>query len=128
MNFSEKIQRSTIFIQNVPRGRKKWQKRSFRTIGRWEFESSGYVITFLYFISIRSKALAITKQWYNRWWSISILTIKWGASSWWSFRRNSAWGSIETTTIEKTHSTLLYSKITKIKGSNKKWTQKWFQC
>ena len=33
--------------------------------------------------------------------------LKWGASSRWSFRPNSAWGSIETTTIRETHPALL---------------------
>ena len=32
--------------------------------------------------------------------------LKWGASSQWSFGPNSAWGSIEMTTIGKTHPTL----------------------
>ena len=32
--------------------------------------------------------------------------LKWGASSRWPFRPNSAWGRIETTTITKTHPTL----------------------
>ena len=36
------------------------------------------------------------------------LAMKWGASSRWSFRPNSAWGSKETTTIGKTHPTLYY--------------------
>ena len=34
--------------------------------------------------------------------------IKWGASLQWSFGPNSAWGSIETATIGKTHPTLLW--------------------
>ena len=33
--------------------------------------------------------------------------LKWGAASRWSFRPNSAWVRIETTTIAKTHPTLL---------------------
>ena len=33
--------------------------------------------------------------------------LKWGASSRWSFGSNSAWSSIETTTIGKTHPTLV---------------------
>ena len=33
---------------------------------------------------------------------------KWGASSCWSFGPNSEWGSIETTTIWKTHHTLSF--------------------
>ena len=39
------------------------------------------------------------------------IIIKWGASSWWWFGPNSAYGSIETMTIGKTHPTLLKSTI-----------------
>ena len=43
---------------------------------------------------------------------INIAQIKWCASSLWSFRPNSAWGSIGTTTIGKTHPTLyLYTDL-----------------
>ena len=38
---------------------------------------------------------------------LSDLCFKWGASSRWSFDPNSAWGCIETTTIEMTHPTLV---------------------
>ena len=34
------------------------------------------------------------------------MNLKWGASSRWSFRPNSVWGSVGTTTIGKTNPTL----------------------
>ena len=37
--------------------------------------------------------------------------VKWGASPGWSFGPNPAWGSIETTTIGKTHPTLLFNLL-----------------
>ena len=40
----------------------------------------------------------------SNWFSQSVL--KWGASSRWSIGLNSAWGSMKTTTIGKTHPTL----------------------
>ena len=39
---------------------------------------------------------------------IKKVDIKWGASSRWSLRPNSVWGSIETTDSRKTHPTLLF--------------------
>ena len=44
----------------------------------------------------------------------SISIIKWGASSRWSFRPNSAWGSIETTNLAKTHPTLFRIFLSKL--------------
>ena len=49
------------------------------------------------------KGLKISSQLKKSSFSISI---KWGVSSRWSFRPNSAWGTIETTTIAKAHPTL----------------------
>ena len=50
---------------------------------------------------------------------------KWGAGSRWSFGPNSACGSIETTTIRKTHYTLLFQKkILHFCSSNEIW-EKW---
>ena len=37
--------------------------------------------------------------------------LKWGASLQWSFRPNSAWGSLETTITGKTHSTLVHIRL-----------------
>ena len=37
----------------------------------------------------------------------NLFMLKWGASSRWSFFPDFAWGRIEMTTIEKTHSTLI---------------------
>jgi len=38
-------------------------------------------------------------------------SIKWDASSRWSFHPNPAWGSIEMMTIGKTHPTLIHGKL-----------------
>ena len=42
------------------------------------------------------------------------ILVKWSAFSQWSIDPNSAWGSIETTTIEKTHLTLAKVILTKV--------------
>ena len=53
-----------------------------------------------------------------------VLKFKWGASSRWSFGPNSAWGSLETKTIGKTHlvriTFLQATVILVINGDNKK--------
>ena len=45
------------------------------------------------------------------------LSVKWGAPSQWSFRPNSAWGSLKTTTIARTHPTLWHLKSSNCKTS-----------
>ena len=49
-----------------------------------------------------------------------LCNLKWGASSRWSFRPNSTWGSIETSTIRKTHPTLQLLKFEFISSNLKK--------
>ena len=76
-------------------------------------------------------------MYFEGWFDSNFITIiKWGVSFRWSFRPNSAWGSIETMTIGKTRLTLAiyrtfglwnFDRIFRI-SRNKVWTEWWIFC